>query len=100
MAELDKLEEAMEDRFALLQVQVESLSLSTCPCTTGKCPCKCNGGAPMREPPRPRADAEDEFVKRDPWKKYPRRGDGGGRYASSSNQWYARNWWEGRSGAY
>ena len=32
----------------------------------------------MREPPRPRADAEDEFVKRDPWKKYPRRGDGGG----------------------
>jgi outer membrane murein-binding lipoprotein Lpp len=56
MAELDKLEEAMEDRFALLQVQVESLSLSCtpCPCTTGKCPCKCNGGAPMREPPRAR----------------------------------------------
>ena len=31
IAELDKLEEAMEDRFALLQVQVESLSLSSCP---------------------------------------------------------------------
>ena len=40
MAELDKLEEAMEDRSALLQVQVESLSLSCtpCPCTTEKMP--------------------------------------------------------------
>jgi hypothetical protein len=80
MQELEKLEEAMEERFAMIQGQIESLAVNVggeCPCVSGRCPCKCNG-APIKEPPKRREDDEDEFIKKDPWKRFARRGDGGG----------------------
>ena len=75
----------MEDRFAMLQIQVDSLAggAAECPCVSGRCPRKCNT-VPLREPPKRRATPEDdrEIVKKDHWDKYPRRGggddDGGG----------------------
>ena len=56
MQELEKLEEAMEERFAMIQGQIESLAVNVggeCPCASGRCPCKCNGAPSggVREPP-------------------------------------------------
>ena len=81
MAEVEKLEEAMEDRFIMMQVQLDSLTAScpVCPCTTGNCPCACNQGAPVKEPPDgARRLEEDAWTKKgaDPWTA-PRRGDDG-----------------------
>ena len=53
-------------------------SFTVCPCTTGDCPCACNKGAPVKEPPtRSRRPEEDEWAKKDPWSRAPRRGDDG-----------------------
>ena len=85
MAELEKLEEAMEDRFAMMQIQMDSMSegRTACPCISGRCPCKCNSGSGgVREPPKRRTEEkpkeEDEFEKNDPWKKFNHRGDDDG----------------------
>ena len=80
MAEVETLKEAMEDRFVMMQVQMGSLtaSFTVCPCTTGDCPCACSKGAPVKEPPtRGRRPEEDEWTKKDPWTRPPRRGDDG-----------------------
>ena len=73
------LEEAMEDRFAMLQIQVESVG-DGCPCIDGRCPCACTKGAPMREPPEAAAKGEDEFEdeKKDPWRAFGKKKRGGG----------------------
>ena len=83
MRELEKLEEAMEDRFALLQIQLDSTRAgppTPCPCVNGKCPCRCSRDAPcapVRAPPRPRRSSEeDEFTKddKDPWGVFQQKG--------------------------
>ena len=82
--QLKLLEEVMEDRFAMLDIQVESLA-GGCPCTDGRCPCACSKSAPMREPPKRKAEAgkaesEDgwEDDKKDPWKAFAKKRPGGG----------------------
>ena len=44
---------------AMLQVQVGSLPVGhpECPCGSGRCPCKCNMDAPIKEPPTRRTAA-------------------------------------------
>jgi hypothetical protein len=82
------LEEAMEDQFALVQTQLDSMG-GGCPCVDGRCPCACSKSAPMREPPSsaktcPAAATldgkTDEFTDKakDPWRAFHR--DGSGRH--------------------
>ena len=70
------LEEAMEDRFAMAQTQIDSMA-GGCPCVDGRCPCACNRSAPLRDPPKathPKASAgeRDEFEEegKDPWRAF------------------------------
>ena len=84
------MEEAVEDRFALLQVQVVFVD-GGCQKVDGCCPCACSkGDAPMREPPKrtaagtsPGGKDEWENEEKDPWnasrEKRPGGGPGGGR---------------------
>jgi hypothetical protein len=83
-AQISGLGDAMEDRFALLQIQVESIG-GGCPCIDGRCPCSCNkASAPVREPPKRDAAARasatfDEFTdtEKDPWRACRKKGGGG-----------------------
>ena len=82
MAQLRVLEEFVEDRMALITIQLESLG-GGCPCIDGRCPCACSkGGAPLREPPKKKneAEGEDEFDDElnVPWKKLHGKKDHGG----------------------
>ena len=76
----------MEDRFALMQVQLESVSAG-CPCMDGRCPCACSKGAPVKEPPRrcPATAHKDAWEDGDdPWRGFAKKkakgsgGTGGG----------------------
>ena len=67
-------DEAMEDRSALLQIQVGSVAdVEPRPCVDGRCACPRSKGAPIKDPPT-RAE-EDEFVgeTKEPWKASTRR---------------------------